>query len=151
MSAESNNLDMFTYHRTVHYHETDKMGITHHSNYIKWLEEARIFLLDSIGLSFRKMEDDGIVSPVVGINIEYKHPTTYSDLIEIDIDIAKYTGVKIIFEYTIRNATANTIAAIATSTHCFVKDGRICALTRDASEYDSLIKKVLQGQLPSDE
>lgn len=151
MSAESNNLAMFTYHRTVHYHETDKMGITHHSNYIKWMEEARIFLLDSIGLSFRKMEDDGIMSPVVGINIEYKHPTTYSDLIEIDIAIAKYTGVQIIFDYTIRDTTTNTIAATANSKHCFVKDGRICVLTRSASEYDSLIKKVLQGQLPSDE
>lgn len=50
---------MYQYRRTVQYYETDKMGITHHANYIKWMEEARIGFLDSIGLPFQSVEAMG--------------------------------------------------------------------------------------------
>ena len=55
------------YLRKVHYHETDKMGITHHTNYIKWMEEARIDFLDQIGWSYARLEREGILSPVIGV------------------------------------------------------------------------------------
>ena len=60
---------MFTYSRKAQYHETDKMGIIHHSNYIKWLEEARIAYMEHLGYGFDKVEQLGIVSPVAGISI----------------------------------------------------------------------------------
>lgn len=58
---------MNDYLRKVRYHETDKMGITHHSNYIKWMEEARIDWLEQIGHSYAKLEEQGIISPVIGV------------------------------------------------------------------------------------
>ena len=68
---------MFLYVRKVAYHETDKMSITHHSNYVKWMEEARIAYLEHIGLLFSVIEDKGIASPVTAIDVEYKTPSTF--------------------------------------------------------------------------
>ena len=58
---------MKKYIHKVNYYETDKMGIVHHSNYIRWMEEARIDFLDQVGLGYRKLEDNGIISPVIGL------------------------------------------------------------------------------------
>ena len=53
------------YKRQVNYYETDKMGIVHHSNYIRFFEEARIDFLDKIGLNYKKIEDMGLIMPVI--------------------------------------------------------------------------------------
>lgn len=76
---------MYQYCRKVQYHETDKMGITHHSNYIKWMEEARIAFLESINLPFQFIEEKGIVSPVTGLSIDYKSPSTFGDEICVEV------------------------------------------------------------------
>ena len=64
---------MTPYIHKVHYYETDKMGITHHSNYIRWMEEARVAFLDEIGWSYSKLEEVGLISPVLGVNCRYLH------------------------------------------------------------------------------
>ena len=58
---------MENYIHRVNYYETDKMGITHHSNYVRWMEEARMDFLSSIGYGMRRLESDGITSPVVSV------------------------------------------------------------------------------------
>ena len=63
---------MYTYTRRAQYHETDQMGIIHHSNYVKWMEETRIRFLEEMGVDYRKLEESGIISPVVGISVQYK-------------------------------------------------------------------------------
>ena len=63
---------MFTYSRKAHYHETDQMGVVHHANYPKWMEEARVAFLDEKGVSYRIMEEAGVFSPVVSLSVEYK-------------------------------------------------------------------------------
>ena len=70
---------MNLYRHTVHYYETDKMGITHHSNYIRWMEEARVDFLEQIGWGYDKLEKSGILSPVIGVDCKYKTSTTFSD------------------------------------------------------------------------
>ena len=60
------------YEHKIQYYETDKMGITHHSNYIRFIEEARIDWLDRIGWSFAKLESMGLSSPVISVKCEYK-------------------------------------------------------------------------------
>lgn len=74
---------MSKYIHKVHYYETDKMGITHHSNYIRFMEEARTNYLNEIGYPMTRLEAEGILSPVVSVSCEYKHPSTYADEIEI--------------------------------------------------------------------
>ena len=80
---------MFKYLRKAHYHETDQMGLIHHSNYVKWMEEARIAFMDELGLSYRSLEESGIASPVTGINVEYKKPVRFDDEIEIRVSVGK--------------------------------------------------------------
>ena len=56
------------YEHHAKYYETDQMGIIHHSNYIKWMEEARMDLMDQIGLSYKQMEEMEIISPVLSVS-----------------------------------------------------------------------------------
>ena len=76
---------MSTYIRKVNYYETDKTGITHRSNYIRFMEEARLDFLSEAGYPTTRLEAEGIASPVVSVNCEYKHTTTYGDEIEIGL------------------------------------------------------------------
>ena len=78
---------MFSYSHTVQYYETDKMGVTHHSNYIRFMEEARIAFMQSIGWSYDKMESMEIVSPVVNVSCSYKKPSTFADIININTEV----------------------------------------------------------------
>ena len=56
------------YQHIVQYYETDKMGVTHHSNYIRFMEEARVEFFNSIGFDYFEFEKSGMVSPVIGLN-----------------------------------------------------------------------------------
>ena len=70
------------YKHTVQYYETDRMGITHHSNYIRWMEETRVYCLKELGWSYERLEEEGIVSPVTAISCNYKASTTFADEVE---------------------------------------------------------------------
>ncbi len=106
----------------VNYYETDKMGITHHSNYIRFMEEARIDWMDQLGYGFERMEAEGIVSPVVAISCNYKHTTTFKDLIEVQVKVGEMSELKISFAYTMK--VDGKLVCTATSTHCFLDAGR---------------------------
>ena len=71
----------------VQYYETDQMGVTHHSNYIRWFEEARTKLFEDIGLGYKGMEELGIISPVVGLTAKYKTMAKYCDTVVIRAEI----------------------------------------------------------------
>ena len=64
--------EMSTYIHQVNYYECDRMGVTHHSNYIRFMEEARVARMEELGYGYAKMEEDGIVSPVMSVSCEYK-------------------------------------------------------------------------------
>lgn len=103
----------------VNYYETDKMGITHHSNYIRWMEEARIDFLEQIGFSYDKLEKDGIISPVIAVECDYRMSTTFGDNIEIQVEIEEFKGVKLVIKYTMKNANTNEIVLIGRTKHKF--------------------------------
>lgn len=129
------------YFRKINYYETDKMGITHHSNYIRFMEEARIHFLEQIGCSYDKWEKDGIISPVIGIECEYKRPTTFGDELQIQVEIAEYKLLKLSVSYTMVNTKTEEIVCKGKSHHCFVNaEGRPIALSRQFPEYDELLK-----------
>ena len=115
---------MFTYTRRAHYHETDKMGIVHHSNYIKWMEEARTALMDHIGFTLRRMDELGVASPVVSLSVDYKRPVEFSDIVELRLSVKKYNGVVLEFDYEFFNSSKNEVCTKASSKHCFLMDGR---------------------------
>ena len=75
------------YKHLVQYYETDQMGIVHHSNYIRWFEEARSYILEENGFGYKKMEELGIISPVLSVNARYKSMTHYYDTVIINVKV----------------------------------------------------------------
>lgn len=109
---------MEPYIHKVNYYETDKMGITHHSNYIRFMEEARIDFLDKIGWSFDKLEAEGIASPVISVEGNYKKTTGFPDVISIETRVAKLSACKLVFSYTFK--VKDEVVFIGSSSHCFL-------------------------------
>lgn len=129
----------YTYVRRARYHETDKMGVIHHSNYLKWMEEARTDMMDEIGIGYGAVEKRGIVSPVVSVLIDFKKSIRFDDVVEIKTEILKYTGTSLIVGYEFFNRTTGEICTAAQSKHCFLSEGKIISLKRSFPELDRLI------------
>lgn len=134
---------MEIYKHKVHYYETDKMGITHHSNYVRWMEEARVDYLDKIGWNFARLESMGIVSPVTGINVSYKAPSTFDEEITIYTSIAEFKGVKLKIRYNMVNSEEKTVCE-AFSEHCFMNlQGGFIRFKKDFPElYEAFTSRV---------
>lgn len=103
----------------VQYYETDQMQYAHHSNYAKYFETARIEHLRCLEISYKSMEEDGIMLPVVNLNIDFKKPAKYDDLLTIETFIKEKPGVKIIFCYAVYNE-AKQLLTTGESTLVFV-------------------------------
>ena len=132
-----------SYIHKVNYYETYKMGVTHHSNYIRWMEEARIEFLDKIGYSYFKLEEDGIMSPVIGIECDYKATTTFNDDIEIDVKVKEFKGVRLVIEYVMKNVKTNELVFTGISKHCFVNmEGKPIILKKEFAEFDKVLRKM---------
>ena len=114
---------MEAYVHTVAYYETDKMGIVHHSNDIRWMEEARIHYLDAIGWSYDELEAAGYYSPVVSVECSYRSPSIFKDKIAITVGIENMDGARITFSYDMKNEKTGRPVATARSVHCFLKTG----------------------------
>ncbi len=108
-----------SYIHTVQYYETDKMSITHHSNYIRWMEETRIAFLSEIGWDFAKLEEMGIVSPVLNVTCDYKKSTTFSEKITIHVSVERFSGVKLQLGYVMENEAGDVVCR-ASSVHAFL-------------------------------
>lgn len=131
---------MENYIHKVHYYETDKMGVTHHSNYIRWMEEARVHFLDEIGCSYARLEEEGVVSPVIGVECQYKHTTTFDDEVEIEVKVGNFTGIRLTIEYTMTNHATGALVLSGRSMHCFLdKNGRPVTLRRTHPEINELL------------
>lgn len=123
------------YTHKVHYYETDKMGITHHSNYIRWMEEARVDFLEKKGYGFDRLESEGIASPVVSLECNYKKPSVFSEEIDIEVFVKELKGLKLTIGYLMKNKNGETVCE-ATSVHCFMnKEGRPVRLEKDFPDF----------------
>lgn len=134
----------FVYERKINYYETDKMGITHHSNYIRYMEEARIAWLDSIGFGYKKMEELGVISPVVEVNSRFARISTFDDVLLITVNLVKYTGTQFLIEYSMVNKETSQLICKSSSLHCFVNEnGRPIRIGATYPEIDNLLKDML--------
>lgn len=131
-----------SYIHKVQYYETDRMGITHHSNYIRWMEEARLEFLASLGWGYDKLESMGVISPVVNVSCEFKKTTTFPDEIEIDLRIKEYRGVRLILSYEMRNRGNGETAALGESGHCFLDErGVPIILKKRFPDFDRILRE----------
>lgn len=109
----------YIFNRNINYYETDKMGVVHHPNYIRFLEEARCEWLKSMEMPFEELEKNGITVPVLNVNITYKMHVTFGDTISIRPYVKEYTGVRMTVGYEVINAKTKETVIIAETKHCF--------------------------------
>ena len=101
----------------VRYGETDQMGVVYHGNYVQYFEVGRLEWLRALDISYKKMEEDGVMLPVISLSIKYKKSACYDDVINVKTQLVKMPTASIEFEYEITNeigeilATANTVLA----------------------------------------
>lgn len=136
---------MVPYIHTVHYYETDKMGIVHHSNYIRWMEEARIDFLKQIGWDFDKLEALGIVSPVLSVTCDYRISTKFSQQIAITVSVKEFKGVKLFLEYEMKNQEGNVVCC-GTTSHAFLDmTGKPIRMKTSYPDFYEALNKLVQG------
>ena len=110
------------YEHKVQYYETDKMGIVHHSNYIRWFEESRIDFLEQVGMPYEDMEAAGIICPVVSVE--------------------KFNGIRLILSYEIRDKKTGELKCTGKSSHCYLdENGRPVSLKNVCPAYYELYKE----------
>ena len=97
----------------VRYAETDQMGIAHHANYVVWCEEARTAHLRRSGISYRELEQCGLFLVVVEVQVRYRAPARYDDLLRIDCWVRERNRRRIIFGYAVYRANDDSLLATA--------------------------------------
>ena len=132
----------FFYTHKAQYYETDQMGIVHHSNYIRWFEEARVDFFEKIGCSYKTIEDMGIISTVLEIQAKYHSMVHFNDTVNIETSMESFNGIKLTMHYSITDAQTGELRADGISRHCFMsKDGKLISLKRS---YPDFYEKLMQ-------
>lgn len=132
---------MFT-HSTqlrVRYAETDQMGYVYYGNYATYFEVARVETMRSFGITYKELEEDGVMMPVLEYKSKYIRPAKYDDLLTISIYIKTMPSTRILFEYEVKNE-AGVLLNVAETTLVFIdmKSGKPCQTPEN-------FKKLLQN------
>ena len=109
----------FIFERKINYYETDRMGVVHHSNYIRFLEEARCEMLAAHNMPYSAFEEQGVMIPVLGVNCDYKSHVTFDDVITIKPCVKEFNGVRLTMGYHITNKNTGNLILIGETKHCF--------------------------------
>lgn len=135
------------YEHKTQYYETDQMGIIHHSNYIRWFEEARLDMLEQMGMGYAMLEQQGIISPVLEVQCEYKSMTHYGETVEIYTSLKEYNGIRMTIEYTVVDKESGQLRCVGISRHCFLtRDGKPVSLKRNYLEMDKTIREYVEEE-----
>lgn len=114
---------MWEYKRRVRYYETDRMGVVHHSNYLRLLEDARMDWIRDHVMNYNDIEKQGLIIPAVSATGNFREFLRYDDLFSVRVRLVKFTGVRMCFEYEVYNEETGVLCYDGDSQHCFVKDG----------------------------
>ena len=109
----------YIFERKINYYETDRMGIVHHSNYIRFLEEARCAFLENLDMPYSLLESLGIMIPVLGVQCDFKHHVTFNDIILIEPYVKQFNGVRLTMGYSITNKKTGNLVLNGETKHCF--------------------------------
>ena len=111
----------------VRYAETDRMGLLHHANYLVYFEQARTELLRQQGLTYRDMEDQGFFLVITNVEVKYKSPAKYDDVLSIQTTVARTTPVRIEHTYEV-TCDGRRVAEGKTTLACVDRAGKLQAL-----------------------
>ncbi len=138
VSGLTEGIKVRPYEHHAKYYETDQMGIIHHSNYIKWMEEARLDLMEQMGLNYKQIEEMEIIIPVLSIEVDYRSMVHFDDTVVIETALTQYNGIKMEVEYRMYDKATGELRTTAKSTHCFLnRAGRPISLKRSYPELDT--------------
>ena len=139
---------IYAYKRRVHYYETDKTGTVHHSNHLKWMDEARIFMLNQAGVPFDEIERQGIVVSVIRAEINFKYFLRFNDVFNVFLKITSLKAPGMEIKYNIVNADGSVSLAEGRTLHCFLDtDLNIIRLKRNYPEIYDLLHKFDQYEM----
>ena len=125
------------YDRVVNYYETDQMGIVHHSNYIRYFEEARCSFMEQAGYPYARLEEEEIVSPTLAVSCRYLHAVKYGDTVRM----VKLSRLKCSFTYEVTDAKTGEIRAKGTSEHGFLtREGKPVIMPKDRPEFYAMCR-----------
>lgn len=135
---------MHSYTHKVQYYETDQMKVAHHSNYIRWMEEARTDYLDAVGVSYAEMERRGIISPVLTVSCQYHTMTRYGESVRVETRLTEMGSVRYRLSYRIVDAETGELRAVGESSHCFINpENRVISLKKaDPEAFERMREKV---------
>ncbi len=135
----------FVFERKINYHETDRMGVVHHSNYIKYMEEARCDWLESVDMPFSLLEENGITIPVLGVNCQYKYHVTFGDTVIIKPYVKEYTGVRMTVGYTMEDKKTGKVVLVGETKHCFTdRSLKPISLKKHAPQFNAKFESLLE-------
>lgn len=124
----------------VQYYETDMMGVAHHANYIHWMEESRIDFMDRIGFPYRRMEAEGVFSPVKSLQVNYLKPCTFGDEVDITVSVRDFNGVVITMAYEMRVNDVQVFTG--SSEHVFLNgEGKFVRMKKVMPEFCAAIEQ----------
>ncbi len=108
----------------VRYAETDRMGLLHHANYLVYFEQGRTELLRSQGLAYRDLEDQGFLLVLTRVQVRYRNPARYDDLLTLRTTVVRTTLVKIEHRYELYR-DAVLLAEGESTLGCVDREGRV--------------------------
>ncbi len=139
-------MHIVTYRREVYYYETDRMDCVHHSNYIRWFEEARVNFMRESGFPYDKLEASGVLSPVLHAEADYRSMCRFGERVLIDVHIESYTGTRIGFCYRVTDEATGALRCEGVTRHCFVnQEGRPVSLRKASPAYDQRARELLEA------
>lgn len=107
----------------IRYAETDQMGVVYHSNYLVWLELGRTKLIQDLGFSYVEMEKEGIISPVLDLQISYRKAMRYGEKAIVKTWVDTVSPLRVVYGYEIYNGDGELCITASTTNICAKKKG----------------------------
>lgn len=133
------------YEKKAQFYETDQMGVVHHSNYIRWFEEARVDFMEQIGYPYCDASNAGIDFAVLEVNCQYKSMVRFEELVKINVFITSLSQTRMSIAYEVADSVTGTLRAKGETGHCFYnrRTKRPVSLKRELPE----LYKVLEASV----
>lgn len=143
----------FSYLRKAQFYETDAMGIVHHSNYIRWFEEARVEYMDYIGYGYARLNDLGVDIAVIGVDCDYRSMTRFAEKVDIRIHLAALSSARMTVRYEVTDAATGSMRVNGETRHGFLNSQtkRPISLKKTVPELYALFEREITLLQPAED
>ncbi|HET7627801.1 MAG TPA: thioesterase family protein [Bacillales bacterium] len=132
---------------TARYSETDQMGVIHHSTYVNWFEVGRTNCIRDFGVAYHEIEAAGFLLPVVEVNVSYKVPAKYEDVVQIVSKVSEYNGLRLNFHYEVKRKRDGILLVEGETKHCWTrKDMKPISLKKHWPQLHATIEKMAKEE-----